>query len=94
MDVKIRAKWSQETERSTHQAATEDVEPLHSLIVVDDAVHPVHKQHDLAQGCRAKDRHLQRTACLYPRSLKLYLSAFICMVTLPSVSGLPLQRSP
>lgn len=34
----------------TDRASCEGVEPLQGLVVLDHAVHPVHKQHDLAEG--------------------------------------------
>lgn len=37
-----------------YRASRQRVQPLDSLIVVDDTLHPVHEEHDLAQGCKAE----------------------------------------
>lgn len=43
-------------------ASRQRVQPLDSLIVVDDTLHPIHKEHDLAQGCKAESGQGHGTA--------------------------------
>lgn len=41
----------------THQAATKSVQPLHCLVMVYNSIHPIDKQHDLAQSCNTTHTH-------------------------------------